>query len=878
MKPPRLADRFLKFFCAPHRLEEVQGDLHEEFDYQVKRIGERRARIRYWRDVLGFLKPPAGWPFAIKRKATAYSTTHTMNPTMISNYFKIARRNLIKNQTYALINVTGLALGIGAALLIFSLVRYHHTIDTHHQKYASIYRVTTEFVTPEGNFNVTGVPYELGKALRNDHPDIENLAMIELYRDPLVAIPVANEPDRKFKDAHKMGAFVQPSYFKIFDYEWLAGGPTGLAQPNTVVLSAENATKYFGTTEVLGKIIKINATLNARIVGVFKDYRDNTDFAYSLMASWASLPEFHDRPLNVDFDNVDSGTQCFVSLNSHFTKADWDRQMLAFVKKYKPHGLKDTRFPMQPLRDIHFSTETGGVSSGLIWSLFAIGIFLLITACINFVNLATAQALNRSREVGVRKVLGSTRPQLFWQFMGETALLTLTATAIALFFFQVGQQLAQEYLHGVFRFTFYYDPSVIGWLVLIVTGVIFLSGFYPALVLTGFKPALALAGRITSRQVGGFSIRRSLVVTQFAISQMLIVGMVVVANQLQYIQTKDLGFRQKAILTVRLPSSPQQEVGKMADFRHRAMAIPEVEKLSYSMSGPPQTGWISQTVIKFDTRPEPEKFTPQQKFIDAAYVDVYGLKLVAGRNLQPADTSRETLVNETFVKQLGIRNPAQVLGKILHTSRKLEIVGVVKDFNERDLKSGIFPLFMTTRATKYYYASLQLHNGNFERVIHQLEKEYNQIYPDSYFTAQFVDEQLQEYYVQEQTMAKLINFFAGIAVVIGCLGLYGLVLFMANQKTKEIGVRKVLGASISNILWLFGKEFARLIAVAFVVATPVAWWVMTHWLQDFAYKIEIGPGIFGMALLATMIVAALTVSFQSVKAALMNPVKSLKSE
>ncbi|GAB3916362.1 FtsX-like permease family protein [Larkinella terrae] len=873
MKPPRFADHLLKRFCSPDHLEEVLGDLHEEFAYQLRRGSEWRARGRYWWDVLGFVLS-----FALKRRSTEYSTTHLTNPMMIRNYFKIASRNLVKNRTYALINVTGLALGIGAALLIFALVRYHYAIDKHHLKYESIYRVTTQFVTPEGNFSITGVPYQLGKALKNDHPDIENLAMVDLYYDPIVAIPAASGPDRKFKDAHRMGAFVQPSYFKIFDYEWLAGGPTELTQPNTVVVSAENATKYFGSTQVIGKLIKINATLNARIVGVFKDYRDNTDFAYTIMASWASLPEFRGHPLNEDFDNIDSGTQCFVSLNNHFTQADWNRQMPAFVKKYKPHGVKDTRFPMQPLRDIHFSTDTGGVNQGLIWSLFAIGIFLLITASINFVNLATAQALNRSREVGVRKVLGSTRGQLFWQFIGETALLTLTSTGIALLLFQLGQQLVQEYLHGAFRFTFYFDPSVIGWLVLMVAGVIFLSGFYPALVLTGFKPALALAGRITSRQVGGFSVRRSLVVAQFAISQMLIVGMIVVANQLQYIQTKDLGFRQNAILTVRLPLLPKQDIGKMENFRHRVMAIPEVEKLSYSMSGPPQTGWISQTIIKFDNRPEPEKFTPQQKHVDAAYVDLYGLKLVAGRNLQPADTSREALVNETFVRQLGISDPAQVVGKILHSSRKLEIVGVVKDFNERDLRNGIGPLFMTTRATNYFIASLQLHNGNFERVIHQLEKEYSQVYPDSYFTAQFVDEQLQENYSQEQTMAKLVNFFAGIAVVIGCLGLYGLVLFMAAQKTKEIGVRKVLGASISNILWLFGKEFARLIIVAFAVATPVAWWVMTHWLQDFTYKIDIGPGIFGIALLATVVVAAVTVSFQSIKAALMNPVKSLRSE
>ncbi|GAB3316538.1 ABC transporter permease [Larkinella ripae] len=874
MKPPRFADRLLQLFCSPERLEEVLGDLHEEFQHQVRRVGQRRARLRYWQEVLGFFKPR----FGPKRHLKRHAKSNQVNPLMIQSYLKIAWRNVAKNQTYALINVTGLALGIGAALLIFALVRYHYSIDKHHQKQDRIYRVTTQFVTPEGHFDIAGVPYPLGRALRNDHPDIEAIAMIDQYRDPLVTIPEQGKADRKFKEAHQLGAFVQPAFFRIFDYRWVVGDPAELTQPNTVVISAENATRYFGTTQVIGKLIRLNARLDVRIVGVFENYRDNTDFAFPIMASWASLKAFHGHSLPEDFDGINGDTQCFVSLDHRFTKADWDRQMLAFVRKYKPHGVKDTRFLMQPLHAIHFSTDTGGVSQGLIWSLFAIGVFLILTASINFVNLATAQALNRSREVGVRKVLGSTRGQLFWQFIGETALLTLVATLLALLFFQIGQQFAQEKLHGAFRFTFYYDASVLGWLALIVTGVIFLSGLYPALVLAGFKPALALAGRITTQQVGGFSIRRSLVITQFAISQMLIVGMVVVASQLQYIQTKDLGFRQQAILTVALPDLPQQDIDKMNRFRQQALAIPEVKKVSYSVSGPPQSGWISQTMIKFDTRPEPEKFATQQRFIDASFVDVYGLKLVAGRNLQPADTSREVLVNEAFVKALGVRDPAQVLGKLIHNGRGLEIVGVLRNFNVNNLRNDIAPLFMTTRATSYHYANLELHSGNFGRVIRQLETNYNQIYPESYFSAQFVDEQLQQDYVQEQTMAKLVNFFAGIAIVIGCLGLYGLVLFMATQKTKEIGVRKVLGASIHQILWLFGKEFTRLIVVAFVIATPVSWWVMSHWLQEFVYRIEIGPGIFAVALLATVIVAAATVSFQSIRAALMNPVKSLRSE
>ncbi|RRB11515.1 ABC transporter permease [Larkinella knui] len=798
---------------------------------------------------------------------------------MFLNNLKIAWRNLLKNQAYTLINIAGLALGMACAMLIFALVRYHYRVDKHHTHYDRTFRVVSKFLSPQGEFHTPGVPYPLGKALRNDHPDIEQLAMIEQEEDPIVAVAVANGPDKKFKETEGLAAFVEPSYFRIFDYDWIAGGPTDLSQPGTVVISAKNARKYFGTTDnVVGKTIRFGGRLNARIVGIFADYKDNTDFPYSIMPSWASLKEYKGG-MDEDFGNTNSSTQCFVLLNDAFTQADWDRQMMAFIRKYKPDGVKDTRFPMQPLRDIHFSTDHGGVSKGLILSLFLIGIFLIITASINFVNLATAQALRRSREVGVRKVMGSTQGQLFWQFMGETALITLTATGIAIGLFQTGQTLVQEYLNGAFKFTFYFDASVIGYLLALVVSVIVLSGVYPALVLAGFRPVTALTGKINLQQIGGFSVRRGLVITQFAISQMLLIGMIVVATQLKFVQNKDLGFRQDAILMVELPSVPNQDISKLNTFRNLASGMAEVEKFSYSMSGAPQSGWVSSNSLTYNNRPKQEDFSIQRKYIDANYLDLYGIKLAAGRNLYPSDTSRETLVNESFVRKIGAKNPAEVLGKPLGVDGKtLEIVGVVKDFNQEALRRTIAPLFLTTRSARYYAANLQLQTANFQRAISQLEKFYNQVYPDSYFTHHFVDAQIERSYQQEQTMSKLVNFFAGIAVFIGCLGLYGLVLFMAAQKTKEIGVRKVLGASLGSILWLFGKEFAKLILVAFVVAAPVAWWVMGRWLQNFQYKIELGPGIFAIAMLTTLFVAACTVSFQSLKAALMNPVKSLRSE
>ena len=801
---------------------------------------------------------------------------------MLRNYLKIAWRNLSKNRAYAFINITGLALGMGCALLIFALVRFHYQTDHHHRNYDRIYQLTSRFSSAGGDFNIKGIPYPFGQAVRNEYPEIESVALLEEWYSPLVSVPVAKQIDKKIKDKKYNGAFVEPAYFRIFDYTWLAGGPDELSQPGTVVMSAEMARKCFGTSvNVLGRIVRLDARIPARVVGVFADYRDDTDLAYSVMASWGSLKEqLNTRPEDERFDNTNGSTHCYVLFSKQFTVADWDRQMLSFVKKYNPQKVKETSYPAIPFSSMHLSAEYGGISPGLLLSLVLIGVLLIGTASINFVNLATAQALKRAREVGVRKVLGSTKTQLFWQFMGETTLIVLVALALAMSIFHYGQTLAHTYLNDPFRFTFYFSPSILAWLAFLVAVVILLAGLYPALVVAGFRPVVALAGRLTTQQTGGFSLRRGLVVTQFAISQMLIIGLIVVANQLSYVQTKDLGFRKEAILTVKLPNLPSQDLSKMSTFRNLAKALPEVSQFSYSMGGPPQSGWTSQTSVRFDTRPDNELFNPQQAWVDADYVNLYGLKLVAGRNLQPSDTAREALINETFMRRLGFVTPADVVGKLLHKEgfAPLEIVGVLKDYNQLDLKQGINPLFLTTLSTGFYSANIQLRPGNYSRALSQLEKVYNQVYSDSFFESAFVDDQIQEAYQQEQTLGRLINFFAGIALLIGCMGLYGLVLFMVVQRTKEVGVRKVLGASVNNILWLFNREFIQLIGIAFVLSTPLAWWVMRGWLNNFQYKISLSPVIFLLALLATVVVALLTVSFQSVKAALMNPVKSLRSE
>lgn len=801
---------------------------------------------------------------------------------MLRNYLKIAWRNLRKNQTYTFINIAGLASGLGCALLIFALVRYHYQTDQHHHNYDRIYQFTTKFMGPEGGGSTQAVPYPFGNAVGNNYPGIEQLAMLEEWYSPLIVVPGAKGTTTKFKVKDHPGAFVQPALFRIFDYTWLAGGPDELQLPGTVVLSAEMARKCFGTTaDVVGRVIQLNAHIPARVVGVFADYQDNTDLAYPVMASWASLREHRgNTPEAEPFDNLNSSTHCFALVDPHFTVADWNRQLPSFVKKYNPKNAKVTSYPLVPFSTMHLSPDFGGVSRGLLWLLVAIGVLLIGTASINFVNLATAQALKRAREVGVRKVLGSTRTQLFWQFMGETALIVVAATVLAIGLFQYGQSLAHEYLSGPFRFTFYFSLSVVGWLVGLVAGIIVLAGLYPALVLAGFRPVTVLAGRLTSQRVGGLSVRRGLVVAQFAICQMLLIGLIIVVSQLHYVQEKELGFRREAILTVNLPNLPAQDLSKMRTFRNLATALPDVADFSYSMAGPPQSSWTSNTQIRFANRPEVEPYGPQQAWIDADYIGLYGLKLVAGRNLYPADTAREVLINETFARRLGYSRPADIVGQVMYKNQgvPLTIVGVLKDYNQLNLKQGIQPLLLTTNAGGYYSANIQLRSTNYGRAMQQLAKIYNQVYIDSVFEPEFVDQQLQQAYQQEQTMSKLVNVFAGIALLIGCMGLYGLVLFMVAQKTKEVGVRKVLGASVSSILWLFSREFIQLIGLSFLVAAPIGWKVMDNWMQQFTYRFTIGPGVFLIALLATVLVALLTVSWQSIRAALTNPVTSLRSE
>ncbi|HMH23929.1 MAG TPA: ABC transporter permease [Puia sp.] len=796
---------------------------------------------------------------------------------MFKNYFVIAWRNLKRNKAYAFINTFGLSLSIACAILIFTMVTYQLSFEKFNPSPERTYRVVSEF-----HYNSTeyqpGVPQPLGKAFRNDYSITEKTARVMAYDRALISV-TDKGVTRKF-DEENGASYAEPEFFDIFNFPLLEGDKaTVLKEPNTALITQTLAKKYFGEENAIGKIIRYDNKIDFRITGILKDIPANTFRQQEIYLSYDNLKDVN-RYFASDsgWGNFTSGMQFFIRLKPGVTASSVEKSLPAFVKKYvDADDVKYTQFNLQPLLDIHFNTDYyADTSKKYLWALSLIGIFLIVTACVNFVNLATAQALNRSREVGVRKVLGSLRSQLFWQFIAETATISLFALLVA---FSLAH-LVLPWLNDLFQTKMttglFENAQMLTFMALLLVAVIFLSGSYPGLVLARFQPVLALKGKLNQKHIGGFSLRRVLVVTQFVISQLLIIGMIVIASQIHYSKTSDLGFNKDAIITLPIPINDRM---KMKTLQDRLSQLRGVENVSLCSQAPAASS-NNLTTVRFDNRVKNESWEVNFKAADEKYVPAFGLKLVAGRNIFASDSSREVLVNETFVKKLGLASSQEIIGKMVSVSgdAPVPIVGVVKDFYNQSFRQAIDPLSITTRTVSYQNCAVKLNLSDTKPLLAVIEKTWNDTYPDYVYSYHFLDERIARFYRMDNVMLGLVEGFAGIAILIGCLGLYGLVSFMAVQKTKEIGVRKVLGAGLRSILWLFGKEFARLLVIAFLIAAPVSWWAMNKYLQEFKYRITIGPGIFALAILSTLLVALLTVSYRSLMAAVANPVKSLRAE
>jgi putative ABC transport system permease protein len=796
---------------------------------------------------------------------------------MIKNYFKIAWRTLLRYKAYTGINIFGLTLSITAAILIFTLVTYQFSFENFNHNKDRIYRIVTDYGDQTSLNHVPCVPQPLGKAFRNDFTFAEQTARVVSYRKVLLSLKEEKEV-KKFQEDDGV-AFAEPSFFHIFDFPLVQGDPnTALASPHSALITESIAQKYFGAADAMGKTLRVNNDIDFTITGILKDLPPNTDRRQQIYLSYDNLKDWNPSfASDTSWPMLYTGSECFVLLKKGVSPATVDKAFPAFVNKYyKGDDAKANSFRLQPLGDIHTNTQYDGrTDPKYLYTLLLIGIFLLATACMNFINMATAQALNRSKEVGIRKVLGSLRNQLFWQFIAETAIITLIAGVMAWLAAIALLPSLNTLTTTHMTLELLSTGRTIAFCFIVFLVVIFAAGSYPGLILARFQPVLALKSKLSQAHIGGFPLRRILVTSQFAISQLLIIGMIIIAWQMHYSNNLDMGFDKEAIVTVPIPAN---DGTRMHTLKDRLRIIPGVENFTLCYQ-PPASRSNQTTDVTYDNRPKPERWEINVKTADDHYLATFGLHLVAGRNLYPSDTLREFLVNETFVKKLGLNSPLDVLGKRIQAyGVTAPVIGVVKDFHEYSLKSEIEPLCIGSETAQYAGCSIKIDPHQLHQTLARIQSAWNETYPDYVYSYAFLDDRIADFYRMDNILLTLVEVFAGIAILISCLGLYGLVSFMALRKTKEIGVRKVLGAGIGQICWLFGKEFFRLLLIAFVIAAPVAWMATHSWLREFKYAIHPGPGLFLVGLLFSCAIAVIAVGYRSLKAATANPINSLRSD
>ena len=772
---------------------------------------------------------------------------------------------------YSLINILGLALGIASCLIIFLVVKNELGYDGFHKKANRVYRVTLNAI----DFNPS-VSMAIAPAMRNDFPELEHVSQVLYQQSGTMKIGNTRYIENGF-------AYADDQFTDIFDYQWLAGNPkTALADPNTIVLTESLAKKYFNGRDVMGKVINLDNQFDLKVTGLIKDVPGNTHLPFNFLVSFETIKKNLGGALT-EFYWITGGAFTYIVIPENYSVQQVQKRIPAFIEKnWGKEIAKGARLPLQPLRDIHFdgrylnNTISPTTSKETYWALTAVAVFIIVIACINFINLATAQAIRRAKEVGVRKVLGSNRSQLVWQFLGEAALLVfiaivLAALATRLFLPQVTKWLDMKI--GVDQLT---SLPVMGLLAAITIVVILLAGLYPSFIQSAFNPVESLKSKGNNFSKG-LTLRKSLVVVQFAISQILIAGTLVVAFQMDFFQNRDLGFNKEATISFWAPDESKREV-----MAQQLMADPGVKEFSFS-SGAPVLNNSFGPFISEELGVTKDDVT-ELKFIDEKYMDMFGLKMLAGNKIQKenrneSDTIYNMVVNETLIHKLGIQDPQQAIGKhITVNGRYSTITGVVQDFQSESKHKKIRACVLIYQPDNFYMTSVRLQPGAMTRTISNIEKMWLPFFPNDLFQYEFLDDRIAGFYKQEQKTYTAFRLFAIIAILIGCLGLYGLVTFAAAQRTKEVGIRKVLGASILNIVSLFGKEFVVLIVIAFLIAAPVAYFVMHNWLENFAYKINIGVNIFLVAIGVSFLIAAMTIAYQAIRAAVANPVKSLRTE
>lgn len=814
---------------------------------------------------------------------------------MIRNYFKIAWRNLMKNKTFSFINIFGLAIGLTCCLLIALYLNFELGFDKYHPDASRIYQLGTSFVREGEEHMMPNTPAPMGSMMQQEFPEIEeSVRLLRLFGEDKTLVRYSPKNNASTSFYENRGFLTDPGFFRFFQYNFIEGDPQhALDNPNTVVLSKEIATKLFGSEPALNKVIHISSSTNGEnevvVKGVFKPSSRPThiDGRFFMAFKGGEMEQYAKRSNNLAFNNM---FFTYLKLKPGANAAQLEAKFPAFIKKYAGEDLKAAGFYkkqfLTALPDLHLSpklkdnvTQSGSIT--YLYILGSIALFALLIACINFMNLSTARSSKRSAEVGIRKVLGANKNSLIGQFLGESLLMSLIAFVLALVFTVLLLPLFSQ-VSGRDLYLSLNDHVWIlaGFLVLsVITGL--LAGIYPAFYLSSFKPILVLKSRF-SNSLAAVSVRKGLVVFQFFISAVLIISSVVISKQMKYMRSKDLGFSKDQEIIIPLRSRTAKAT--YTSLKTSLSQLPGIASVGASTYYPGIFNPSDIGLYKKGDNVNNSQITRYNN-VDENFIQTLNIKLLAGRYFSkefPGDTANGLILNEEAIRKIGLGKPEDAVGQTIYAGSQTEpfrIVGVVKDFHFEDLHLPITPFGFGLKANNdYNYILVHANSKDLAGTLAGLRQAWQKLNPAEPFEYNFLDEEFQKNYQAQDRLASMVKYFTIIAILISCLGLFGLAAFSAEQRTKEIGIRKVLGASVSNLVVLISKDFILLVLVALLLASPLAWWIMNKWLSDFAYRTTISWTVFAISALTACFIAFVTVSSQAIKAAVSNPVKSLRTE
>jgi len=817
---------------------------------------------------------------------------------MIKNYFKTAFRNFWHNKVFSSINVLGLSIGISVSLVLFLIVYFEFSFDKFEKDSDRIYRVIIE-MKHDGELNYSAaVPAPLGAATEKEVTGIEQTIPLFQFQgngNVNVLVTKKNSKDPVVYKNQSGVIFTNEDYFKLISYKWIAGSSSAIRKPFTVVLTESRAKQYFPNTsfqDVIGETVTYGDSLKTTVTGIVQDISENTFFT---SLEFISLPTVMQTGLKDNFmmsvwNDWMAYSQLFIKIAEGNTAEKAEANINALLNKYNKDANKSASnsmtFRLQPLSEVHFYYDSFGHRTAhkpTLYGLLAIASFLLLLGCINFINLTTANAAKRAKEIGIRKTLGSSMKQLVFQFLSETFFITVIATVIAITLTPLLLKLFSDLLPVGLTFDLFRQPSIMLFIFILTVAVSLIAGFYPAFVLSRFLPVTVLKDQASKNkgQTRSVWIRKSLTVTQFVIAQFFVIATLMVSEQINYTLNKDLGFKKDAIINFNTPWG--NSVNNQNLLLQKLKAIPEIQTASVGFL-PPATDGAAFTNVKYNDGVKDIKADVQIRWGDTTFLKLYQIKILAGRNVLQSDTIKEFVINETYSKVLGFKNPADALNKQLDfNGKKLPIVGVMNDFHEQSLHKPIDPVVFASFNTRngYFHIALMPQNTGgivWQNAIQKIKKAYEQVYPEDDFSYSFLDESIAKFYQNEQQTQRLLKWATGFAILISCLGLLGLVIYTTNTRAKEIGIRKVLGASVAQIVTILSKDFVKLIIIAFVIAAPIAWWASYSWLQNFAYRVDMSWWIYVASGMGMVLMALFTLSLQTIKAASANPVKSLRTE